>query len=186
MSEAHPNPLTIPPEMITELALGLEPEADILARYNIDPNDYHDVAVTPAFVEYMASAKASLERQGYDLKYRLRLAAEALLMSSYRDAISATASVAHRFEAAKYFAKIAEVEPKANAVTTSGPAMVIQINLPNRETLTLSPAEEEIIDVVPVEVPDFSMVMAMPDPPPTPPQAEDEPLPTRISSVTQW
>jgi len=139
---ASPIPYNISPEMLTELALALEPPYTVAQRYGMTPSEYDLVEASPAFRAHVENRRTELENDGYDLKSRVKLMAEQLLIESFKDAV-ATGNIAHRLEVTKYFTKLAELEPKPGAVASSNNGMMIQINIPNApEPITISSSSQ--------------------------------------------
>ena len=73
-----------PPELALELALGLEDEAAICARYGIDHDALNALLCTPAFQAQLTQYRRDLHENGEIFRAKARMQAELLLDKSFR------------------------------------------------------------------------------------------------------
>lgn len=122
--------MDVPPEMVTELALGIEPPVDVAARYGLNPTEFATLALKPWFIKALQARKDQLEAEGWSFKAKMAHYAEDMAFEVWAAAkMSDSASI--KLDAAKFFAKMADLEPKTTThVEAAGSGFSITINIP--------------------------------------------------------
>lgn len=119
---------SIPPELLVELAFGIEPPTTVASRFGLTPSDLADLQAQPWFQKALKSKQDELATQGWNFRSKMSMLAEDLLTDVYITA-KASDSGPFKLEAAKYLTKISDLEPKASQQVASGPGFSISINL---------------------------------------------------------
>lgn len=129
--------------MLAEMASGYEDPARIAARYGYDQSAYDTLVSQEWFVQAIEAKRAELRRSGWTFKAKAALMAEDMLEETYL-AAKQSDSVGTKLEVAKYLTKIADLEPRTNAVQQTGPGFSITINLPTQTSTvhTIHPTPE--------------------------------------------
>ena len=128
---------SIPAQMVMELAAGIQPAAQILARYEIDPVDFRTtISRDPQFRAAFAEAKR-FWNSDTNSKERIAVKAQAMVEDSLIELYTlfhdAAKNPTARLEALKTMMKLARVdagEPK-DIPAASGRAVHIHINMGN-------------------------------------------------------
>lgn len=131
---------SIPPELLVELAFGIEPPTTVASRFGLTPSDLADLQAQPWFQKALKSKQDELASQGWNFRSKMSMLAEDLLTDVYITA-KASESGPFKLEAAKYLTKISDLEPKASQQVASGPGFSISINLAAR------PQDGQVIDI---------------------------------------
>ena len=122
------------PEMVTELAYGMEDPVDIALRYGITASQFKDLEAHKPFLAEVAAKRAELERGGHTVKVKAAWMAENLLDDMYLRAKSPDASINQVQESIKILAKLADLEPKGAQQVAPGPGFSVVINIPQLQT----------------------------------------------------
>jgi len=130
----------VPAEMILQIATGMEDELEVAGRFGFDAVRYAALKTWPPFVSQVEAKRKELQASGVTFRLQTAYMAEDLAKDVYRIAKSNEATFLQKLETMRTFAKLADLEPKANTVATTGPAFSISINL------TPPPPKEKVID----------------------------------------
>lgn len=137
MNLAADNLLTLSPQLLVDLALGLEPLQVIATRYGGTLEQLQDVMAHPVIADRISHTRNELQKEGTTAKWKARMAAEDLLRDLYLRA-KTTDSLSQLNEAVKTLAKIGDLEPKNQQQTiipfqiifhgmnTEGPVVAVQ------------------------------------------------------------
>jgi hypothetical protein len=130
--------LSIPSEMVAEIAAGLEEPKDIAFRYGIVGQAWEDLKAWVPFQNTVATQKAEYEKSGFTFKVKARVLTEDVFEQAYKFAKSSETSLLQKLEFVKLGAKLADMEPKQNSQVQAGPGFSIVINLaePQKELQT--------------------------------------------------
>lgn len=125
----------VPPEMVVEIAFGLESPTDVALRFGYSPLEYQELCTQPWFRKQLDEKKAELASQGWTFRSKMGVLAEDLLTDVYVAAkVSESATV--KLEVAKYLTKIADLEPKDKFQSTAGGGFMININLGEQQPVS--------------------------------------------------
>jgi hypothetical protein len=128
----EPGRLTIPSEMVAEIAAGLEDPKDIAFRYSIVGKAWEDLQKWVPFQNAVAAQKAEYEKSGFTFKVKAKVLTEDVFEQAYKFAKSTETSLLQKLEFIKVGAKLADMEPKNTAQVATGPAFSITINLADK------------------------------------------------------
>jgi len=106
--------MTFDPRLCFELALKLEPPAEIFERYGYDESGALDLAKNPVFQRALKVYADDIADNGVSFRMKARVAAEDLLTHAYEIATDPEAPSAVRADLIKWHAKVADYEPKQN------------------------------------------------------------------------
>lgn len=123
-----------PPQMVAEIAYGMEEPVDIAFRYGISASEYRKLAQNAHFQAEVAAKTAELVRAGHTVKVKAQYMAEDLLETMYLRAKDPKATFTMVHEAVKTIAKLADLEPKTINTTPQGAGFSITINIPQHKT----------------------------------------------------
>ena len=124
--------LKIPPEMLVELALGMEDPVTVARRHGYSEKDYETLAKQPWFLKVLSAKQQELADQGWTFRAKMAMLAEDLLVDVWMEAKSSE-SASFKLDAAKYLTKVADLEPKPaqqSAGAGGGGGFSIVINIP--------------------------------------------------------
>lgn len=143
-------PQSVPGEMLTEIAFGIEPPDTIAYRYGYEASDFEVLKTQDWFVRDLEMRKADLAATGWTFRKRMALMAEDLLCDVYQQA-KTSGNPNLKLEAAKYLSKLADLEPKPLQPTLVGTGFSININMGEPKHAShanrRSPRDEELIEV---------------------------------------
>jgi hypothetical protein len=145
----EPGRLSVPSEMVAEIAAGLEDPTDIAFRYGIAGQAWTDLQKWTPFQNAVAAQKAEYEKNGFTFKVKARVLTEDVFENAYKIARSNDATLLQKLEFVKLGAKLADMEPKPNTAVATGPGFSITINLaPQKhvETIDITPERVEKIE----------------------------------------
>jgi hypothetical protein len=135
----------VPPEMVVEIAFGLEAPTEVAARFGFSASDYQELSTQTWFRKQLEEKRAELAAQGWTFRSKMGVLAEDLLTDAYVAAkVSESATV--KLEVAKYLTKVADLEPKDKFQSTAGGGFMININLGNTDSTS------RVIDIAPKDV----------------------------------
>ena len=137
--------LLLPPELVTEVALGIEPATTLFKRYGYSDAEYQQISTSTWFAKEITSKRAALEADGFNFPAKMKMLAEDLMTEAYLHAKESD-SVSAKLEVGKYLAKLADLEPRANAQAVTGPGFQINISIPSIANEQVN----EVIDIRPV------------------------------------
>lgn len=100
-----------PPQLVIDLALGVEGTDEILERYALDSNDLDALSTNPAFRAQLVEARNIVAKEGLTFRKKAALLAEMHLdtISSLVDDVDAPAAT--RLAAFQSLAKLGNLEP---------------------------------------------------------------------------
>jgi hypothetical protein len=119
----------VPAEMILQLATGMEDEYDIAQRFHFDKKRFDQLKMWPPFQKQLEEKRGELQSKGVTFRIQAAFMAEDLAKDVYRLAKSNESTFLQKLETFRTFTKLADLEPKANAVAATGPAFSISIVL---------------------------------------------------------
>lgn len=130
--------LKVPPEMMTELALGMEDGVLIAQRHGFSAADFAALMGQPWFMKALKAKQDDLEANGLTFRAKMGMLAEDLLIDLWM-AAKQSDSASLKLDASKLFAKLADLEPKNNQQVFAGNSgYQIVINVPDNYTQTPS------------------------------------------------
>jgi hypothetical protein len=142
--------LSVPSEMVAEIAAGLENPKDIAFRYGIVGEAWESLTKWTPFQNAVAAQKAEFEKSGFTFKVKAKVLTEDVFDDAYRIARSSSSTLLQKLEFIKIGAKLADMEPKTNQAVASGPGFSITINLNDvgkkPETIDITPQHVEKIE----------------------------------------
>lgn len=136
ISLTHP----VPPQMIADIAYGLEEPVDIAFRYGYKASEYYALEKQQQFLTAVATARSELERTGHGVKVKAQWMTENLMDDMYMKAKAPAASIQQVQESIKILSKLADLEPRGVTPQSSGPGFSVVINIPamaKTETITI-------------------------------------------------
>lgn len=121
----------IPPEMVAQIALGMEEPVDIAYRYGFAASEYRELEQHKPFISDVMAKRAELERGGQTVKVKAAWMTENLLDDLFLKAKAPEASIAQVQETVRIMAKLGDLEPKQRIeANQGGPAFQVVINIP--------------------------------------------------------
>lgn len=121
------------PNFILEIATGWEDEEIIAHRFGFSPSEFRKVQRYQPYISEVSRVRAQLEKDGRMAQNKARLMALDILEQCYAIAMSGDTKLDDKLEALRVIAKLADMEPKTNQKTASGPAFSITLNLPQHQ-----------------------------------------------------
>jgi hypothetical protein len=127
----HPNPaLYYSPEMVAELAMGMDPPYDIAARYGLTRQEFDQLQAQAWFGEMVARKRQELSDDGILFSSKAAMMAEELWARLFQAACANQLAHPLVVETAKQLTEIGQLKPKAAAnVGGGGPAFQINIQV---------------------------------------------------------
>lgn len=122
----------IPPQMIADIAYGMEEPVDIAFRYGYKASEYRALEQHQSFLTAVAAARSELERNGHGVKVKAQWMTENLMDDMYMRAKAPTASIQQVQESIKILSKLADLEPRGVTPQSSGPGFTVVINIPQQ------------------------------------------------------
>jgi len=136
--------LYLSPEMVAELALGVDPPVDVAAKYGFELKDFLQLQAQPWFAEAVYRERERQQKEGITFQSKAKMMAEEMWVDLYKEAKSNLLKPELKVDVAKQLTEVAGMKPK-NPVTQTGPAgpaFTVNITIPSemrpphRETLT--------------------------------------------------
>lgn len=165
-----PQPFLADPRLAHEIAQGVEHPDIVAARYNLTIPEWERLKADPAFQMQVENRKAELKREGHSFRAKCALAAEDLIGDVYVLAKAKDTGLTTKLDAAKWFAKMGNLEPKEEKSSALlGAGFSITIDMGDGKSVTLSggggnpappPSSERVIDGEVTEIPGH--VLSMP------------------------
>lgn len=145
----EPGRLSIPSEMVAEIAAGLEEPSDIAFRYGIAGEAWKQLQSWVPFQNAVATQKAEFEKSGFTFKVKARVLTEDVFDEAYKAAKSSHSTLLQKLEFIKVGAKLADMEPKTNQAAVAGPGFSITINLgePAKRVETIDMTPERVQEI---------------------------------------
>jgi len=124
-------PSSWPAQLPVALAMDLEDESQILARFGISPERFNLLKPLPAFRKALAEAQRDLRENGHTFKLKARGIAEDYLDQLYLDLHNPTVGITTKVDVFKYLTKVGGLEPlpQKEAPIAAGNPIQIIINL---------------------------------------------------------
>lgn len=161
MSNIAPHPaLYLSPEMVAELALGIDPPLDIAAKYNVSAAELQELQALPWFQEAIYRKRDEFSASGMTFAAKAGMMAEELWQKLYVEAMTTAARTEHKIDIATKLTDIAGLKPKIAAANAgpAGPQFQITINLPSdmqgpsqrKVEARTTAAEPLVLDMTPI------------------------------------
>jgi hypothetical protein len=140
--------LRVPPEMVLQIASGLDDPAEIAQRYGYDEQQFTALQAWQPFVQEVAKCRAELEKSGFDFVLDSRLKAKELSNAIFVRAMASDATFGQVHDAFRTFTEFADLKPKpASATPTQGSAPAFSINIVLNPNTTPSSPHPHVIDL---------------------------------------
>jgi hypothetical protein len=143
------------PEMVQELALGMDPPLDIAKRYGVDYREYTWLEAQPWFGELIAKTRMEQHAEGITFAAKAKMMAEELFQTLFQAATTGNLAHTLSLDLAKQLTEIAGLKPKVTpGQGASGPAFQININVNSEGALKSGqrPIEGSAVEVKPVKM----------------------------------
>lgn len=124
--------LYISPEMVTELAMGMDPPLDIAAKYGLEPSAFHALSALDWFNDAVYRRREELARDGHTFAAKAGMMAEEMWTLTFLAAKNGELKPAELIDAANKLTDIAGLKPKGPLQGQAGPAFQIVINVPEQ------------------------------------------------------
>lgn len=131
------------PNVIVELAMGMESPLALLARYGYSPEQAGTLLSNELIQRQIESKRAELKSQGIVFKTKALMAAEDILEDVYVEAKMQETPLPQKLDALKFFAKAAGVDQVQSTSGAAGGGFNITINLGDK-SVTLT--EEKVVN----------------------------------------
>lgn len=126
------NLLDVRPELVAEIAAGVENPELVAARYGFEGNAWEQLRAWKPFTDAVEAQRADFEKSGYTFRLKSAMKADALADRLFVQALTNEATFLQKMEALKFFTKVGELEPSPKNVMPTGPAFSITIDLSNQ------------------------------------------------------
>lgn len=179
--------LDLSPEMMLELALGLEPPLAVIAKHGVSAADFQTLQTQAWFLDALTRERERLRDEGYTFQAKARLMNEEILKDLYIDAKSNAMKPELKLELSKHLADMTGMrKPAGGPAVAAGPAFAITINIPDNArgpvnigellavkhdkpapmVIEMTPSEPKFdLGPKPVGVPDFRLTNDLVGPP---------------------
>jgi len=121
--------VSIDPEMIRAIAMGLEDPGVVAARYGFEGERWAKLQEWPPFLLTIAKQKAEFEASGVTFRNKTSLMADQLADQVFVQAMGHETTLAQKMNVLQYFAKMGELEPKESKQQAQGEGFSISINI---------------------------------------------------------
>ena len=121
-----------PPQLLVDLALGIDDEDTIALKYGMETEHLKRVMETPAFQGLLLTTKSKLQEEGAIFKARAVAQAEMLLIQAYKMAVDPEVPYGIRAQLIALTVGWADLDPKAkrkDAPASNTQAVQININM---------------------------------------------------------
>lgn len=126
------DPLRVPPELIMELAMGVNDPFKVANKWGFSDKEYLQLHSYEWFNRAVKAQTAELEKAGFNFQMKMKMLAEDMLVHTYH-AAKVSESVSVKLDVAKQLTKVAGLEPAANAnQNLNAPSFSITISLPKQ------------------------------------------------------
>lgn len=123
--------LEIGPDMIQELATGVEDGEVIARRYGYSKDEWEAISKVPEFRARVEHAIAERAKSGQTFRLKAALMAEKLMDDMFSSALGSEVPVKDKAAALQVLTRVGELEPRKDAgPAATGPAFSISISLP--------------------------------------------------------
>ncbi len=143
-----------PKQLIIDMAIGLDSDEYLADQYGYTITELQDLRDHPIIRRDLAALKSEFDSGGVTLQ-RKNIARAEVLQQLYYDAVVTEGSLAQKREAAQFFTKMADLEPKTNITANAGTGFSINIILKDQnghKTTLHAEAPTETIQAVEGEV----------------------------------
>jgi len=123
------DPLSVKPEMIIDVALGIKTQDQICTKYSLTDLELLKLYTQEWFNKQVAEKRTELEKAGFNFTAKMKMMAEDMLIDAYH-AAKLSDAVTPKLDVAKQLVKVAGLEPAANAPNQGAPGFTINISLP--------------------------------------------------------
>lgn len=123
--------LSLPPELVADLALGLESPTDIAQRHGISSSDFMALQTQPWFQDAIIRKRQQLADAGQVFREKARLMHEDLARDVYMAAKANILKPSETLDLLKHLAEIGDLKPKQQQIA-AGPGFKINIVLPTQ------------------------------------------------------
>lgn len=106
----------INPEMLLQLATGLEEPMDIVQRYGFNEDEWARLQVWPPFMAALEAKKNELQAAGVTLKVKAAFFCEDVLARAYLGVCSPDATLPQKMEFVRLSARLGDLEPKQSGL----------------------------------------------------------------------
>lgn len=140
------DPLSVKPEMIVDMALGIKPHDQICSKYGITELELLKLFTQEWFNKAIADKKTELEKAGFNFTAKMKMMAEDMLIDAYH-AAKLSDAVTPKLDVAKQLVKVAGLEPSPTQNPNANtPGFTINISLPKAyiDSLHEKPALQEM------------------------------------------
>lgn len=153
----HPNPaLYLSPEMVNELALGMDDMYAIAARHGLSRYEFDQLSDQQWFGQLLVTRRMLLADQGVTFPLKAAMMAEELWQDIFAKHKGGDLQVALALDMAKQLTEIAGMKPKDRmpGAAVGGPAFQININIgeaaPPEPRKAKAPDPKQVIEAKPV------------------------------------
>ena len=148
--------LRVQPELVQEVATGLEDGLVIAQRYGFSEEEWRIIENRPDFQRAVSKVRAELEKSGQTFRMKAALLADKLMDNMFTHAMDTETPVKDKAAALQLLTRVGEREPKAYAQVNAGPGFSITSNLrsgpPPEETVKKAEVVEEARPVEPMQL----------------------------------
>lgn len=116
------------PRVVQELAVGVDDDLDVLARYGFTGAQATALLEDPILKTEVAALTQELRRAGTTAKIKARIVAEELIGSIWLKMKDGTRSVAEMLDVLKVLAKIGDLEPRDTGGKMTGTIVRVDLN----------------------------------------------------------
>lgn len=124
--------LYVSPEMVTELAMGLDPELAIAAKYGLDAVAYQALSGLEWFQAAVYRRRQELADEGVTFAIKAAMVSEELMMEGYKLAKAGSMKPNEITDLLKVTSSLAGMQPKHTQAQAGGAAFQIVINVPDQ------------------------------------------------------
>lgn len=145
-----------PKQLIIDMAIGLDSDEYLAEQYGYTITELQQLREHPIIRRDLAALKSEFDSGGVTLQ-RKNIARAEVLQQLYYDAVVTEGSLAQKREAAQFFTKMADLEPKQSVMANAGTGFSINIILKdqNGHKTTIhaeAPHEQEAVGIIEGEV----------------------------------
>ena len=144
--------LDIEPQMILEVAYGIEDPEAVALRYGFSECEWLLLKEHKPFIRQVEEKRVELSASGYTFKMKAGIAAEAIMEKVARKALDDDASFHTQLESLKFFAKAAGTDAPAKVEREAGPGFSITVVLSGGQTVEIKGSQDQVVDVDPEDV----------------------------------
>lgn len=120
----------IPPEMLLDIAAGMEEPVDIALRYGFTASEYKKLANSQEFLREIAAQRAENDRTGVTAKNKAGMMYDILSERYFQRLLTEDVAIGALAAGVEAFATLGGRKPKAAAGEASGPGFHIVFNIP--------------------------------------------------------